>query len=142
MELATRAAADSRKPEANATSTSSLSLMDCTSHPETLALLLAMPREASAVGAAPPDTTIPLVEEGSRPRLRKVNADCHDWPVKREDGSPWSSARHEEGRVVPRDPHPIDNVVREEASVRAYELPPRSRFLEGNQHSCQPPLFP
>jgi hypothetical protein len=54
VELATWAATDSRKPAANAISIGSLSMKGCRSHPETHALLLAMPREVAAVGAAPP----------------------------------------------------------------------------------------
>ena len=106
----------------NETSTGSISLKDFKSHPETPTLLLAMPREAAAVGAAPPppsDTTIHLAEEGSRPMLRKFDADCHNRPVGWEDGSSWSSSRHEEGRVVPREPNPINDVVIEVVSIRA-----------------------
>ena len=128
MELATCAAADSRKPEAKATSTGSLSLKDCRSHPETPALLLAMPKEASAVGAAPPDTAIPLAEEGSRARLREVDSDCHNRSVRWEDNSSCSNARQKEERVVFGEPHPIDNVVSEVVRIRTNELPPRGRL--------------
>jgi len=108
------------QPTANATSTGSLSLKDCRSHPVSLALLLAMPREAAAVGAAPSDTTTTLAEEGGRPSLREVHADDHDRRDGMHVGPSQSSPRFEQGRVVPRQSDPVNYIVREVVGVRAH----------------------
>ena len=122
--LATCIAADSRSLAVRANSTGSLALKDWRSHPEEAALLLPVPREAAAVEAAPPDEATPLVEERGRPRLREVHADNHVRPLGWQDGPSRSSSRHEQGRVVPRQPDPIHHIVREVVDVRAHQPPP------------------
>ena len=88
--------------------------------------------EAAAAGAAPSDASIPLVEEGVRPRLREVHAEGHGRPVGGQDGPSRSSSRLEHVRVVPRQPNLVNNNVKEVVGVWGHQLPPRGRLPQEN----------
>ncbi len=116
-------------------------MIDIRSQPKVAASLLLDPREAATFMASPRDASFTLVERAGRGPSREVHAGCHKPPVRRHNHSPRCCAWHEKGRVVPREPYPIDDIVKKVSRDWAHQLPPRCKFPEGNRHRGYTFLF-
>ena len=123
FEPATCATADSWRLAAKPTSTGSMALKDCRSHPKALASLLPVPGADAEVRTSSAGTTFPLGEGSGILSFREVQSDCQDQPVGGHDNPSRCRAGHKQGRASHGKRKPIHDVVREVTSVRAHEVP-------------------